>query len=82
MMMRRALASLLLLLSATASAGADQEPYQVEFEISVSKGVPGKFVVEVYPEWAPLGAARFAEIIEAEIWKAARFFRVVHLWRW
>ncbi|GAX75314.1 hypothetical protein CEUSTIGMA_g2759.t1 [Chlamydomonas eustigma] len=53
------------------------ETYQVEFEINVSQGKTGKFVVEVYPEWAPLGAQRFREIIVGETWSFARFFRVV-----
>ena len=63
--------SCLLLAAAAATA------YQVEFEISLAKEKTGTFLVEVYPEWAPKGAARFKEIVEAEIWKAARFFRVV-----
>jgi len=53
------------------------DSYQVEFDVTLSKGVTGAFTVEVYPEWAPLGAARFKEIVESEIWTAARFFRVV-----
>jgi len=43
----------------------------------LSQGEKARFTVEVYPDWAPLGAARFREIIDAGIWKAARFFRVV-----
>ena len=50
-------------------------PYQVEFEVTLSKGKKSSFTVEVYPDWAPLGADRFKEIVEAGIWKAARFFR-------
>ena len=30
----------------------------------------------MYPDWAPLGAVRFREIIDSQIWKFARFFRV------
>ena len=62
---------------ALVAAARAAEPYQVEFEITLSKGNVGHFTVEVYPDWAPLGAARFREIVEAEIWTAARFFRVV-----
>ena len=57
--------------------GGSASSYQVEVEVNLSKGNIGKFVVEVYPEWAPLGAARFKEIIEADLWSFARFFRVV-----
>ena len=48
------------------------EPFQVEFECS-----NGTFVLEIYPEWAPYGAARFHEVIEAGIYNEARFFRVM-----
>jgi len=47
-------------------------PYQVEFECS-----NGTFVVEVHPEWAPIGAEQFRKIIEAGIYNEARFFRVI-----
>ncbi len=37
----------------------------------------GDFVVEVHPDWAPLGAARFKELVEAEFFTDVKFFRVV-----
>lgn len=37
----------------------------------------GDFVVAVHPEWAPIGAARFAELIDAKVWEGARFYRVI-----
>ena len=64
------------LVAAIAAASAS-DSFQVEFDVMISKGQTGRFVVEVYPEWAPLGAQRFREIIEAEIWNAARFYSVV-----
>lgn len=60
---------------AAESEPADAEspnPYQVEFITS-----EGSFVVEVYPEWAPIGARRFREAVEAGIYNEARFFRVI-----
>ena len=64
-------------LGSAAIAAEGDGSYQVEFEAELSKGTVDTFTVEVYPKWAPLGAVRFKEIIEAEIWKSARFFRVV-----
>lgn len=45
---------------------------QVKFECSC-----GDFTVEVHPDWAPLGAARFMELVEQNFFSGVRFFRVV-----
>ena len=37
----------------------------------------GSFVVEIEESWAPLGAARFMELVEAKFFDNIRFFRVV-----
>merc|ERR1711907_344978 len=63
-------------LAPLASAG-DAEPYSVEFTVNLEPGKQGTFVVEVNPSWAPLGAARFRELIDSNFFKAARFFRVI-----
>ena len=34
-------------------------------------------MIEVHPDWAPLGAARLKEIVEQNVLDSARFFRVV-----
>lgn len=46
--------------------------YKVKFETS-----KGDFVVEVHPDWAPLGAAQFKEIVKDGVFDDARFFRVI-----
>lgn len=56
-------------------AGGDEEKAdvtKVEFKCS-----NGTFVVEVYPDWAPIGAKRFLEVVEKGVFDDARFFRVV-----
>ncbi len=58
-----------------AGALGDVEPgedFRVKFETSA-----GDFVVEVHPEWAPRGAARFRELVEEGFYDGNRFFRVV-----
>jgi len=54
---------------------ASSAPYKVKFDVQLaSGGVVGDFVIEVHPEWAPLGAARFRELIDAE---DGKFFKGV-----
>ena len=50
----------------------DSESFQVVMETS-----QGKVVIEVIPEWAPLGAARFRDLVEDGFFDGCRFFRVV-----
>jgi cyclophilin family peptidyl-prolyl cis-trans isomerase len=37
----------------------------------------GDFVIEVHREWAPVGAARFEELVRKKYFDDSRFFRVV-----
>lgn len=48
------------------------QPFRVKFETS-----KGDFIVQVQPEWAPLGAAQFRSLVEAGFYDGAKFFRVV-----
>lgn len=54
-----------------------EEPYVVTFDVTLAKDQTASFELEVHPDWAPLGAARFKEMIEAEFFKGVRFFRVI-----
>jgi len=55
-----------------ASPAAAPATYQVNFETSA-----GDFVVQVNREWAPQGADRFYELVNAKYYDGCRFFRVV-----
>mmetsp|Transcript_1612 Transcript_1612/g.2392 ORF Transcript_1612/g.2392 Transcript_1612/m.2392 type:complete len:200 (-) Transcript_1612:56-655(-) len=37
----------------------------------------GSFTIDVHPDWAPLGAARFKELVEAKYFDQSCFFRAV-----
>jgi len=56
---------------------AAEEVWQAEFTVNLEPGSISTFQVEVHPDWSPLGAARFKELIETDFFKAARFFRVI-----
>lgn len=53
---------------------------RVEFEVQLKPKTTATFIVEVHPSWAPLGAARFLEMVDDHgdgFWKGIRFFRVI-----
>lgn len=54
------------------------EPFYVQMQLS-GDGVPdgSSFTLKVRPDWAPLGAARFRELVEAKFYDDTRFFRVL-----
>jgi len=67
------LASSLLLLLVVPSLGQE-----IEFEVQLKSGVSSTFVLEVHPDWAPIGAERFLELVDTDgFWKGIRFFRVI-----
>lgn len=49
----------------------------VKFDVQLSETESGSFIVEVRPDWAPLGAARFTTLSKAGFFKDCRFFRVI-----
>merc|ERR1719271_957718 len=56
------------------------KPWDATFRVHLDGKTDGQedsFTVRVHPEWAPEGAKRFQDIVEAGILDDARFFRVV-----
>lgn len=51
--------------------------WNAEFMVNLDGKTTKNFTVEVHPEWAPKGAARFHELIHEGFFKDVRFFRVV-----
>merc|ERR1712216_671944 len=55
------------------------DPFYVKLVLS-GYGIASErstFTLEVLPEWAPLGAARFRELVDAKFYDDQRFFRVL-----
>jgi peptidyl-prolyl cis-trans isomerase A (cyclophilin A) len=53
---------------------ADARPAAVRVQVETSAG---NFVIEVHRDWAPLGSARFEELVRKKYFDDSRFFRVV-----
>ena len=73
-------------LASTTRAQVDTSPVLVEFTVqlngdngdSSSSSTPQSFQVEIYPEWAPIGAARFLELVDTgTFFDDMKFFRVL-----
>jgi len=51
--------------------------WNAEFSVAVDSNQVKNFTIEVHPDWAPNGAARFHELVHVNFFKDVRFFRVV-----
>ena len=62
-------------------ASADKV-WRVKFNVAQLDGQTGSnnegsFTMEVHDDWAPLGAARFKEMVDSNFFSGVRFFRVI-----
>lgn len=85
-MTRRAVASALAVAStfaaSSAKTSAEEEDgnagtFDVSFTVAIDDKTDGEVIFKVHPEWAPLGAARFKELVEIGFFNDCRFFRVI-----
>lgn len=51
--------------------------FKVELLVQLDENTQAPLLVEVHPEWAPRGAARFVELVEHGYYNGCRFHRVV-----
>ncbi|MBX3442079.1 MAG: peptidylprolyl isomerase [Planctomyces sp.] len=59
-------------LAADETPKAAADVFYVKLETS-----KGDIILEVHPDWAPIGAAHFKELVEAKFYDDCRFFRVL-----
>jgi len=69
-MMRTTFIGALLVLGV---AAAD---FRVKFDVKTTAG-DESFTVLVHEDWAPIGAARFKELVQSGFYDDTRFFRVI-----
>lgn len=63
---------------AKVSNPAKVDNYTVTFAVgNLSDGSSGRFVVRVFPEWAPNSAERFGALVNEQFFDNGRFFRVI-----
>jgi len=56
---------------------AQPPPYKVKLDIQLSDSESGEIILEVHPEWAPLGAERFKLLLSEKFFDSVKFFRVI-----
>ena len=59
------------------SPNDDDEVQYVQFNVQLDADTTDSFLVKVHPSWAPIGAARFLELVDADFFDNVRFFRVL-----
>uniref|UniRef100_A0A7S3PA73 Peptidyl-prolyl cis-trans isomerase n=1 Tax=Aplanochytrium stocchinoi TaxID=215587 RepID=A0A7S3PA73_9STRA len=56
---------------------ASKEVWSVRFVVQLSEKERSDFVVEVHPEWAPVGVNRFRDLIDCNYFVGCRIYRVI-----
>lgn len=76
---RLAIASAAAVLIGSCGSASAAEPYRVAMSVLLDpqKQTRGEVIIEVVPDWAPLAAARFRELIDIGFYKRTRFHRVL-----
>ena len=46
-------------------------------QLAAAESEKGTFELTVHPDWAPLGAARFRELVDDNFFDSVRFFRTI-----
>lgn len=53
------------------------ETFFAEFKVKLAPNKYDNFTIQVFPEWAPIGAARFKKLVKAKYFKGNRFYKIV-----
>ena len=67
----------LIVTAALLPAAAAMTNFDVKFEVTLAQGDKAEFTIRCHPAWAPLGAARFRELVDSKFFSGVRFFRVI-----
>lgn len=63
--------------TAAVNLNAKSGVWHAQFDVQLDQQRTGQVTIEVHPEWAPKGAARFHELVADGYFSNVRFFRVV-----
>jgi len=66
----------LAIVALAVGSAAHPDDFRVRFDVETTAGAQS-FTLKVNAEWAPIGAARFRELVKAKFYDDTRFFRVI-----